>query len=291
MIVQKFKNYSVDEGLKLRPTDILLGLAILGNLIIYGYKISNNDIEDVRKLYHMGSTNEYNHIKKSLISSIRSSSRIDESIKELVIDSLESVKIIKIDMSRIKFMENNELNGCFISIDLDSNINNLIIVSDLLTDDEISPVIIHELYHYVDNLMGENGKSWSQLNELKNIVNLKYLSDSQTFKKRVAEINDLMFVSRNSSDIKHKEELTTDVVNGIWPKKDYYYSEKEIFVRFQNLKMWLVKNCHLKSMDDCITKESLSHIFLEIKDIRHQDFFCLIYIIDLEKIDLMNTTP
>jgi len=200
-------------------------------------------------------------IRKESIQEIESSPNIEESKKKEIVDSLRKIPFFIVDTKDYKGYDNsNAVYVClkpvrtttvagFIRIDdrdSDSPTNFILVDRERFKEKQVVRTISHEIYHYIDRLLGKGYTDWSQINEITNIVNVD-ISD-QDLKKRI------VYLSGGENN------LVDIIYDGIQENKEYLTRPSELFVRYHNLKKYLVEEGQMSSVHDKITENHLNYI-------------------------------
>ena len=156
-----------------------------------------------------------------------------------------------------------------------TSVENIIIVNKKYENDEDLPnMLVHEIYHYVDALLG-------QKNDLSKELNLSQFIDKNVDNqaRKYSSIYGRKF-SETSPDIKKLlKELSMKTISNI----EYLKSSEEIFARWKTFKSYMIKKGYIKDMNSPVDNELFMKYITNIKSINSEDLEFLL-VIDWDKI-------
>ena len=299
---------SIDESLeqlneKISIKQIILSLAILYST--YNIKTSYNKYSEIKQLYTIVNSSEYNptgeekelveRIKSKLIKIVEQSSTFDKHNKGYILDSLRKVtiKIAKptgesfltknnaaIFLKLGAFEENLKKSSTLYKlIDFKSSKENVILVNkDYIHDEDIADIIAHEIFHYVDNLLSNDGKCISDKLNLSKFVDKKLHDENYAFSKlRIIMAGNIVKLKPEYADlIKKFSKINMSHIN-------YYSESTEIFARWKILKLTMVTTHYIKDMNDKVNYNIL-YKYIQSEHLTEQDRE-LLFTIDWHRIE------
>ena len=151
-----------------------------------------------------------------------------------------------------------------------TSVENIIIVNKKYENDEDLPnMLVHEIYHYVDALLG-------QKNDLSKELNLSQFIDKNVDNqaRKYSSIYGRKF-SETSPDIKKLlKELSMKTISNI----EYLKSSEEIFARWKTFKSYMIKKGYIKDMNSPVDNELFMKYITNIKSINSEDLEFLLVI-------------
>ena len=129
---------------------------------------------------------------------------------------------------------------------------------------QLANSITHEIYHYVDDLMGKpsmegSNKDWSEVNNIAELADPLCLSSKDYIHKKLKY---LLFGTKSESSLSENEsDFLEKETDHCWENRNYYTKPSEMFVRFQNMKRWLISEGQMKSMNDKVEEKHLDYLF------------------------------
>lgn len=144
----------------------------------------------------------------------------------------------------------------------------------------ISSTITHEIYHYLDKLIGDENVSYSEEAELNKFADIKVNNKEYAIKKLSALLFG-KFPDNKDSDLMN---VLEDVYRDIKNDKKYYTSSSEIFARYEALKYDMIKAKIIFDINDEITIEKLSKFIIQCSTEEKIDNYKFIFYLDLSKL-------
>jgi len=257
-------------------------------------------------------------IRAELIKDIETTNNIDSIKKQKVISIVKDIKFVCVDSKTMEIIGENEgTMACYFRhFNEKMQLVTAIIIDEKKLSSFAAPhIIIHELRHLVDDILGGDefdSQDYSELTNIVDILDKDIVLGTPEGKKRLQEKID--FYSRKlvelAVDVKYEDvhdeegkkvfkEAEDDFKNqfsGMFDdKKDtkYLTSPAEVYVRFHGLKKWMIKNGYLKDMNDKITQEKIIQVLNNknlVRDINkyNLDFFEFLFYLD---VDFTGKTP
>ena len=146
--------------------------------------------------------------------------------------------------------------------------------------------IAHELFHYVDYLLG----NWSTINE--KTIQLIVDKDGLTEEVLIKRLS-LLLLKKMPSEIRDKGTMDAikELSEKVYDNLDYYTSNTEVYVRFNNLRRYMFENGLIKNINSDITRESLIKL-VEKRDLykevdENQDVITLLMVMNFD-LEAMN---
>ena len=241
-----FKEQQLNE--KVTWKQLLIGLGLLQSVLTY------KEYKQIKKVYDVINSSQnlstkdqekINKIRDSVISEIKSSNLFNRFGKEFVLDSIRNTQFLISDLS----ISTENTVACYINLDpLKSRLvsklaeeppsDNYIIIRksyyEKASYNEISQTITHELYHYLDKLIGNKNKYYSD------IVNIDKFVENPSKEEAKLKIKDLLALSDDNPK-ELIDQITTEIYSICMENSDYYASNHEIFTRFKTMKSDMIK--------------------------------------------------
>lgn len=244
-------------------------------------------------------------IKKSIIEEVISNNKLDNNEKEKVVNAIEKIKIVMTSNKNINLISSKEGSVAFYMnyIDIDKIQKKIIMVSE----DSSTLSITHEIYHLIDDILGNNTSNYSEITEIINILDKDIvMKNSVGIKKLETKID--FFIEESLKQIKKdsinqnkhlsdeeikirvgklKKIIIEDIKGIIYSDKEYITSPSEIYVRFRGLKRWLLKEKFINNINEDITKKTIIDIFRNTKLFNNLekgeiDHFELLFMLNLD---------
>lgn len=294
---------------KITYKDILLYFSLLyiGSHGYLFYKDIKN-MKEISKVYKVvnASDNYPSGKEKQLIDSVRY--QIVNQVKnsdlfkkfgqnrEYIIDSLETAtikfieptgKLVFKDDHIAMFIKLGELenvvrdrfkdNLLYKYFDLQSAKKNVILISkEHINDEDLDEILIHEIYHYVDRLLGDN-KDISETLGLSKYVDAGIIDNKDYLNFKAS----LMYNYKNKNE--YLDKLLSDIAEYTVTNFDYLSSDDEIFARWKAFKSKLVKYGYIDKLEDSIDTYDISK-YIKDKKVNLTDLDILL-IIDWDKME------
>jgi hypothetical protein len=156
--------------------------------------------------------------------------------------------------------------------------------------------ILHEMFHYVDLLLGTDGKpKSSQLEVFRYLDTMAVLDFGSNFSKLISvyKFTDLLFVLGDNIEISMHELLyLRDKTVEFRSLMHYYTTTDELYVRFQMMKIEMVKLGVINSINDKITTDNVYtflnrlNIYKKVyEDIVNYEFIAVLIYINTKQIE------
>jgi hypothetical protein len=175
--------------------------------------------------------------------------------------------------------------------------NNLITIRrDILNKQESELIIIHELYHYIDKLIGINGGTGNyNFNQFID-TNITLSNKDYVAKKYAILVRNSMVENNTKEKIEDFELLDDDnqkvdiyplckqIIDSFLKNKRYYASNPEIFARWLTLKTDMIQNNIIPNDKQIITLSDIEN-YLKHKPENKNQCHDILLIIDWESLD------
>lgn len=299
--IKEFNQYEkIDE--KIKFWDVALYLSLL-----YTSYNTVSNFREINKLYTIVNSASYNgtpdqkhqidSLKKNIIEQIKISPKYNKDIKSYILDSLQNITIKFADPTGKNILKATTgalyMNLSIFKKHLDKNIiystfnisktskENIIIVNKLYENDsDLANMLIHEIYHYVDALLGQKNNLSKELN-LSQFIDQNIKDDNENYiSRKYAAIFGKKFneISPKSQELfKELSNTTIDMIK-------YLKSPEELFVRWKTFKSYMVQKGYIKDMNSPVNTDLLMTYISNIKHQNSQDLEFLL-IIDWDKIE------
>lgn len=291
---------------KISIKEIILSLAILYST--YNIHAGYNSYSEVKQLYNVVNSSEYNpavkekelieRIKEKLITIVEQSSKFDKKNKSYILDSLRKITIkiaeptgenifkksnIAIFLKLGDFEEKIKKSSIIYKIaDFKSSKENVILINrKYIHDEDIADNIAHEIFHYVDNLLSNDGNYISDKLNLSKFVDKKLNDENYAFAKL------RIIIAPNIVNLKQKYvNLIKEILKINMKKLNYYSNPSELFVRWKIIKLSMVTTNYIKDMNSDVTYNIL-YKFIKSEKLTAPDIEFL-FTIDWHRIEEFN---
>lgn len=259
------------------------------SMLYFGHQIYNfykevkisNEISSVFK--QINATNNYptgdkkiiiDSVRNDIVKQVQNSYIFNKYGKEYLLDSLRTVTIKFIEPTGDFIVRDNTI-AIFIKLDgfekhfednflsyffnIQSSKKNVILInSDHMDDDDLAEVITHEIYHYVDMLLGDKDYLSTNL-ELSKFVDEKIINDKHYLTYKAFIIlnggNNIIKINKENTRLKSLiKDISTMTVDNI----EYLSSNEEIFARWKTFKCKLVNLGYIDKMETNLTTSIMS---------------------------------
>lgn len=308
--LKDFKSYSINE--KIGWKEILVSLVILfgarkaiNTYREYDYlKSVYSKINSKESIPTKEESEKLESIRLNLIEDIESDDKWDKFDKTGILDSIRNIKFKVMDSD--KYINDISL-ACYINIESMKNNrkylkpflntpseNDVIAIRrDVLDRKDISLVVSHELYHYLDKLIKLN-------KEFSNFIDWKVKSDDQYASKKYSILSknaiidfssniDLFSMSNKSGQEVDLYQICKDYVDPYKDKFKYYSSNKEVFARWFTLKTDMFRKGIISNVSQDIKIEDISRYLDKCNEMGDFDseYECLdiMMVLDWSKLD------
>lgn len=269
--MEKYSTFQVNEKISWKNLLIALSLCYLGDKEIKNLKVAKamyNDISNADTPTKRD--NEIiEQIRKDVIDIVQSDNTFIKFNRPYIIDSLKTIQFKIIDE-----IDDGESTGrsaaCYLNLDniksnwrykhifKYNNINrdNFIIIGRQYINEKGLPnYITHEMYHFLDRMLGDNGMSLSAIeNPTENIVDKNVLTNKKWALKKLSLISSGQKYSELPDDLKRQVE---EDYNYIMSNKNYYTSNSELFARWKAYKTFLLNRGFISNINQKMTTEEL----------------------------------
>jgi hypothetical protein len=252
-------------------------------------------------------------VRKVLIDDINSTNKMSESSKIKSINEVNSIKFICVDKETIEKIANGEnILGCYFRYIDNKKIIKVIFLDrarfletnnsledNSLDENGISRTILHELRHLVDDVTGSHNNSYSEMNNVVDILDQDIISNSEKGKIKLRENvkNYVIGSVKGQVDFNNKrisklvEEYIDDILSDIGDEKYVLYitSPAEVYARFHGMKRWMIRHNYIENMNSEIKQEHLIRLIKDPDFLNNTslDFYNLIFYL---KVDLSGKT-
>lgn len=326
----KYRNELINEKIDFKKwRNYLIAIGIGASIGAYMHKDEYKDIMAKKRRYDnmINVINDINStptdsqrvyidsIKSSIIKQTESNNKLTQAQKDKVISELKDIKIVMAsqkDINSFKKSEDLTASASYLRYtDIDGTLRKVILVSeDRLRKNSI--FLSHELFHLVDDILGNDTQEYSKLIEItklldKDIVTktpegLKKMDRKMRFflKQTLSNPKNRVDNDKNNKEYKPKkdkpltreqlialkEKVIKSLKDEVYENKDYMTSPAEMYARYSGLKHWLLKNGIIKDINEPITKKIIIDLYSEdlIKLLLNDeiDFYNLIFFLNID---------
>ncbi len=304
----KYSDFPVNEKISWKNLLIALSVCFIGDIQIKNYKAIKSVYNDVTNsvLPTKSENDTINKIREDIINIIKSDNTFLKFNRPYILDSLKTIqfKIIdKIDIGQdddiaaacfldIKSAKKSWLYD-FISKDNSISRDNFIIISrESMKDKILADYIVHEMYHFLDKLLGDDEHHLSNDINSKNIIDKKVLTDKKWALDKLSMISTTYKYDDLTPELKN---LISQKYDNIMSRKKYLASESELFARWKTYKHNLVKNGFISNINQKITPDIMVKSFdIYDKDYKTKDLNLmahntdLLFFIDIKNVEKFN---
>lgn len=177
--------------------------------------------------------------------------------KEELKDSINSIPIFTVDLSKIR---GGEASGCQILFNNKDMHKNVIFVDDNVPNEKVSTVILHELYHFIS--------------KIEKIDYFKYVDKSSITNNDVL-LNKLSIILTNKkyNELSDNEKVNIkNLTNNFIKERPYLTANEEFIVRILEMKNWLISEGKITNISDELKKSDLRHIFMNRNKLNSANF-------------------
>jgi len=231
-----------------------------------------------------------NKIKNEVLDNIEKSDLFNKFGKQFVLDSIRntSFKIVDtidflgseegymtlacfLDISKIKNQIKNHL------LDVPSGDNFIIIQRSTMRKPNAASSITHEIYHYLDKLIGGN-KNYSEKSKLSRFIDTRVDNKESAIRKLSIILFEEMPDAKKMPMLEYTyKDVTID--------REYFSSDVEIFARYKTLKHDMVKQGVLSDSNEKLTINKISEFLSQCDPDEKLRNFRFIFYLDLGKLD------
>jgi hypothetical protein len=319
--IKSKEDYLINEKIEISWKELIIGLGIIYGINHYFGeerlpRMSGKEIDKtISDINNAPSKEEDVFIKKireDLISDIETTNNLDSIRKNKVISVIKSIKFVCVDTRTMQIIgQDKGTMACYFRHfnEKMQQVSAIIVDRKRLSSLGASSIIIHELRHLVDDVLGGESFDSENYSEFINIVDIldkDIVLGNPVGKKRLRQKID--FYSRNLVELaiggkiediksekgkKEVKEVEDQFKNNFLvmfdDKEDtkYLTSPAEVYVRFHGLKRWMIKNGYLKDMNDLITQEKIIQVLGDKSIIREHgaydlDFIEFLFYLDVD---------
>jgi len=229
-------------------------------------------------------------IKNEVLSDIEKSNLFNKFGKQFVLDSIRNTNFKIVDT--IDFLESEEgymTLACFLDIsriknqiknhllNVPSGDNFIIIQRSTMTKPNIASTITHEIYHYLDKLIGDDN-DYSRKSKLSRFIDTR-VDDKE------AAIRKLSIILFEELPDTKKMDILLDTYNDISNDRKYFSSDVEIFARYKTLKHDMVRQGVLSDSNEKLTIRKIAEFLSRCEPDEKLRNFRFIFYLDLGKLD------
>ena len=304
--IKEFNQYEqIDEKIKFMDIVMYLSLLFAGNSTYNTF----NDYKEINKLYTIVNSASYNgtseqkqlvdSLKKNIIEQVRISPKFNKDIKSYILDSLQNItikfanptgeKLFKENSAAVymnlvevkKALSNHLAYYPILKINSTSKENIIIVNKKYENDEDLPNMLVHEIYHYVDALLGQKVELSRELNLSQFIDKNIDGQDKDYVIRKYSSIYGVKFSETNTRIKELLKELSNKTINHI----EYLKLPEEIFARWKTFKSYMVKKGDIKDMNSPVDKDLFIEYVSSIKpsNMNTEDLEFLL-IIDWDKI-------
>ncbi len=162
-------------------------------------------------------------------------------------------------------------------LDVPSGDNFIIIQRSSMNRSDIASSISHEIYHYLDKLIGVD-VDYSQKSNLSKFIDKRIVDKNSAIKK-------LSIILFGELPSKETMNLLEDIHKDVLINKDYFSEDEEIFARYKTLKDDMVSKHILSDINDKITLSKIVEFLSKCSTSERIGNFTFIFYLDLSKLD------
>ena len=304
--IKEFNQYEqIDEKIKFMDIVMYLSLLFAGNSTYNTF----NDYKEINKLYTIVNSASYNgtseqkqlvdSLKKNIIEQVRISPKFNKDIKSYILDSLQNItikfanptgeKLFKENSAAVymnlvevkKALSNHLAYYPILKINSTSKENIIIVNKKYENDEDLPNMLVHEIYHYVDALLGQKVELSRELNLSQFIDKNIDGQDKDYVIRKYSSIYGVKFSETNTRIKELLKELSNKTINHI----EYLKLPEEIFARWKTFKSYMVKKGDIKDMNSPVDKDLFIEYVSSIKpsNMNTEDLEFLL-VIDWDKI-------
>lgn len=288
---------------------IALSVCFVGDIQIKNYKAIRSVYVDITNstLPTKSEKDTIDKIRKDIINIIKQDNKFLKFNRPYILDSLKNIQFKIINEIDIGASEDIAA-ACYIDLDaakdnwmydhifkdnLVGRDNFIIIRKKSLNSEMLPDYIVHEIYHFLDKLLGDKKITLSSsLKPKDNIIDKKVLSDKKWALDKLSMISTTYKYDELTPRLK---ELITHKYDDIISRKKYLTSESELFARWKTYKHNLVKNGFLSNINQKITPDIIVKSFdIYSKDYKTKNMNLiaqntdLLFFIDIKNVEKFN---
>ena len=249
-----------------------LTMLYAGYTTVNNYSEINNLYTIVNSASYDGTSDQKHQIdslKTNIIEQIKISPRFKSDVKSYILDSLRNItikfanptgkNILKKTTGALymklgdleKSMGRNPIYYPLFKLNKTSTENIIIVNKMYENDDDLVNTLVHEIYHYVDALLGQKGDLSVELNLPQFIDKSVKDKDENYIHRKYASIFGARFNKSGQEIKKLIKDLSDKTINHI----EYLSSAPEIFARWKTFKSYMVKKGYIKDMNSPVDNE------------------------------------
>lgn len=305
----EYSEFQVNEKISWKNLLIALSVCFVGDIQIKNYKAIRSVYVDITNstLPTKSEKDTIDKIRKDIINIIKQDNKFLKFNRPYILDSLKNIQFKIINEIDIGASEDIAA-ACYIDLDaakdnwmydhifkdnLVGRDNFIIIRKKSLNSEMLPDYIVHEIYHFLDKLLGDKKITLSSsLKPKDNIIDKKVLSDKKWALDKLSMISTTYKYDELTPRLK---ELITHKYDDIISRKKYLTSESELFARWKTYKHNLVKNGFLSNINQKITPDIIVKSFdIYSKDYKTKNMNLiaqntdLLFFIDIKNVEKFN---
>lgn len=305
----EYAEFQVNEKISWKNLLIALSVCFVGDIQIKNYKAIRSVYVDITNstLPTKSEKDTIDKIRKDIINIIKQDNKFLKFNRPYILDSLKNIQFKIINEIDIGASEDIAA-ACYIDLDaakdnwmydhifkdnLVGRDNFIIIRKKSLNSEMLPDYIVHEIYHFLDKLLGDKKITLSSsLKPKDNIIDKKVLSDKKWALDKLSMISTTYKYDELTPRLK---ELITHKYDDIISRKKYLTSESELFARWKTYKHNLVKNGFLSNINQKITPDIIVKSFdIYSKDYKTKNMNLiaqntdLLFFIDIKNVEKFN---
>jgi len=269
--MKHIEDFNINEKISWKSFLIIMGMTFAGKYLstnISAYKNMNylyNQVNSEKSVPTGDDKKKIEDIRQELILDIESSNLFQKSKKSWIIDSIKSIEFKIIDDRSIRNISGVSTNGCYIYIagikdkfplankfSNQTSLNNVIILnSDLFSNPNSFEIIQHELYHYLDQLIGKDNEKLSSNIDFGDFLDSEIDNDIDY---AVYKYTAIYCKSTDGISKEKKRELEEMVKDEIKSSKSYITSQSELFARWKTFKSKLKREGYIKNINQRVDR-------------------------------------
>lgn len=285
MITEKsnWQNYVIAFGLT-----FILGNAISNKFFPSTDKVVQSLIVDINSIPTETQKIYINNSREMIIKDIMINTRISEEDKVKVIREIRNIQIIATSEDNINKISKGTI-ACYLTyLDGDNNYQKAIFISNTRMREKNNS-LSHEIFHLVDDILGSGNKFYSELTNIAEILDKDIITKTPLgIKKLEAKIKYFMENTkpRDRDGLKeratkeeprevsqeeydqivelfeaNKKRFILQIRDHIYADTEYMIKPSEIFVRYNGMKKFLLREGFIKDINDPVTKDIIKELF------------------------------
>jgi len=273
---------------------LALGLLYVGTKTFKDYKHVEKIFTVINSSSSIPSKSEslkLEQIRSEVIKNIKESDIFNRFDKPFIIDSISNIEFKVIDKDIID-RPNGVAVGVYISLskmkskwkykylDKPKSDNFILILRSQMDSPDLSETVVHEIYHYFDNLSGNSDIEYSKN---KTIVDEKSLNDIEYVYDKITSLMSRTGIKylELPTDLKYK---VKSLCQCLLSEKEYLGSNSEIFARWWAFKSILLRDGIIDNINKKMTGDEITKIVQNNRKYKNEHFLSMLVFLDLDKV-------